>query len=107
MCELSDLSNSERKGRDSCELTGDPTGACRREGAVTASTIIVWDKRVQLAGGPTSGPGVTNVLRVSCDGSTPLKTLAAKIVAAAGDDKIDNLRIFAQGGSVSGGVVAL
>jgi len=30
-----------------------------------ASTIIVWDKRVQLAGGPTSGPGVTNVCRLS------------------------------------------
>lgn len=72
-----------------------------------ASTIIVWDKRVGLAGGPTSGPGVSNVLRVTCDGSTPMSTLVNKIIAAAGPDKIEALKIFAHGGSGSGGQVAL
>ncbi len=72
-----------------------------------ASIIIVWDKRVALPGGPSSKPGETNVLRVTCDGETLLKDLVTKILNAAGKDKIEVLRIFAHGGSSQGGEVAL
>lgn len=72
-----------------------------------ASIIIVWDKRAAIPGGPSSKPGESNVLRVTCDGTTSLSALVTKILNAAGKDKIEVLRIFAHGGSSQGGEVAL
>jgi hypothetical protein len=73
-----------------------------------ASIIIVWDTRVNLPGpGAMSGPGENNVARIKVDGTTPMDTIVAKILSSAHDDKIKVLKIFAHGGSWSGGAVAL
>ena len=72
-----------------------------------ANIVIVWDKRVEMSGGPTSAPNESNVNRVTCDATTPMATLVQKIRNAAAGDQVSVLRIFAHGGSSRGGKVAL
>lgn len=72
-----------------------------------ASIIILWDKRAAIPGGPSSKPGESNVLRVSCDGNTSMKAVVSKVLSATHGDEIEILRIFAHGGSRSGGAVGL